>query len=594
MSKKKEDFILKEDAERIYSMFPGIDKNYIKNRLVEYLEIDGGIDKLTDELLEMNGKYPKEGKAKNFSTTTTLVKSKKNENVPEWIKKNVEVICSTFKQIDKDFVTKRLLENSEVENYVDIFMNELIEADGNYPKEVKEKKPSLPPDIKNFTPKVSEEYRRWSCNFLSHHYAIIPLDVVIKECKKYNFHLYPTVVSLEKELVYEELNIKFQNSKVLYLPFPREVKLLKEEYDEFFRKEGEEALREIEKRKKREKARKKDLIPCPNPKCGVKRLAEDIVSCSKGCLICTICLCNHIKNNLDNSNTTINCLFIEENDCTSEYKQNIIEKALMEDNELKERFNRLKAHQLMIQMKKNVPDVRIVECFFCSFFCVVDDPNYTVLDCPVSNCKKSSCLKCRRAAHPGVTCKPNNNQETARRYCHYCGTWLKREEGTGAFILMCPNEKCQRKWCGFCLNKPHGSVMCQAAEGFLIEQLKNKLEQLTDRNCPSCGREPPEYLRYKMINMVECNRGDVIVRYCRKCHKIISNDVIDVMSHFNNSKKGCKENSTLQDLQEDVNNFLKEAELLKTMWLINHGFNDNGKVKINENFFNFKSYLRQR
>jgi hypothetical protein len=96
-------------------------------------------------------------------------------------------------------------------------------------------------------------------------------------------------------------------------------------------------------------------------------------------LICAECLCDHISSGLNEVKVLLSCA--AKRNCGGTYTEPFIQRALSNCPELQNRLDRLRNHQVMTQMiKQNEGEkVNIVECPFCEYFCIMENPNDKVL-----------------------------------------------------------------------------------------------------------------------------------------------------------------------------------------------------------------------
>jgi hypothetical protein len=182
----------------------------------------------------------------------------------------INLIAAMFEDINLEFVRTDLSEHIHENDYLSVFVDEILSKNGNYPKEIKEKDyfPDLlsQKPIKNIAKRnyekysdcVSDHYKKLMCNYLSYYFALVPLPVLLREAKKYNFHLYPTITSLDENMILidEEHKFELNGEQCDLLPIQRDVTLFLEEYDEDFKEEIEMTTDIFQKRKRRREKKK--------------------------------------------------------------------------------------------------------------------------------------------------------------------------------------------------------------------------------------------------------------------------------------------------------------------------------------------------
>ncbi|SCZ89197.1 BZ3500_MvSof-1268-A1-R1_Chr1-1g01022 [Microbotryum saponariae] len=154
-----------------------------------------------------------------------------------------------------------------------------------------------------------------------------------------------------------------------------------------------------------------------------------IATCSEGCQFCRDCATQNVNTQIGMRKCVIPCMSVD--GCA----------AIFRDSEL-ERFlpsTTLAALEKIRQEKEvDLAELEGLEkCPFCSFACIIDNPNEKLFHCISDACRKVSCRSCKKKDHLPRTCKEEAAAEEKINSVH------KVEEAMSeALIRKCPNTRC--------------------------------------------------------------------------------------------------------------------------------------------------------
>ncbi|KDE09479.1 hypothetical protein MVLG_00380 [Microbotryum lychnidis-dioicae p1A1 Lamole] len=154
-----------------------------------------------------------------------------------------------------------------------------------------------------------------------------------------------------------------------------------------------------------------------------------IATCSEGCQFCRDCATQNVNTQIGMRKCVIPCMSVD--GCA----------AIFRDSEL-ERFlpsTTLAALEKIRQEKEvDLAELEGLEkCPFCSFACIIDNPNEKLFYCISDACRNVSCRSCKRKDHLPRTCEEEVAAEEKINSVH------KVEEAMSeALIRKCPNTRC--------------------------------------------------------------------------------------------------------------------------------------------------------
>lgn len=195
---------------------------------------------------------------------------------------------------------------NEFKNDLERVIQELLKMNGGYPREEKSGISSggwsgntSKRSLKGFDIEVSGIHKIVCMHWLANHkkYLDWPLDFLARQAEQFNFHLFATVVYLERNTVVTEDGWLIFESKqtIRRLPYPRNEQKLVVKIDEDMQWEINALNDFLKTQQKRQQALfgGDELMKCPC--CGDSFLFEEFLSCSEGCLTCEECLNSHLS-----------------------------------------------------------------------------------------------------------------------------------------------------------------------------------------------------------------------------------------------------------------------------------------------------------
>ncbi|XP_005098623.1 uncharacterized protein LOC101849460 [Aplysia californica] len=400
-----EESSVERDVEKMQTLFPDCDPNYLFERLEQMGSVKNRTDVLAAELFDR----------KNYPTLKDLEEKEEEKTRLDKLRNlkiTVEEFQQKFPEPEKTFgdITKDL--SPSYKQHADLFLkNEFRILQAGYLKSVLERHQGhvLPAyrEISSALLSIPIAERKQHKRFLKNRRGILSMPTIPDE---YFYH--------EMWFIHNEQNIAdHENKKVQQ----RQMKL-------------EEA---------KAKGELYECCCCFEDEC----LFEDLASCADGHLFCKTCVLRSTEAAFGEMKTKFPCLT---GACDQHITLNTIQ-SIVPSNLFSKIIRRMQEEEVQ---QANIPD--LVICPFCPFATIMSDKDDKVLKCLNPECLKESCRLCQEPNHIPLRCNEvekkaetnmrtfieNYISEAVMRKCHRCGKRFVKENGCNKMTCHCGATSC--------------------------------------------------------------------------------------------------------------------------------------------------------
>lgn len=467
------------DMRVISKMFPGKDQNEIYALVEAHYYKPNRVQMVIEEFL-----LAERGSQDSFTTSShsQSLDLSYNASQPQFgdLQADVEHLQDVFPDCDPNYIYDRLDANSSSADRVRILASEMFER-RDYPrlKDMVEKQTKvahrlrlhrLDITLEDFLAKfpepsrifyderkeMKESYKTHVTTQLEHDFPDFKQSYIRSVMDRHNSHYLPAVHEIETTLA--DILARGGHSKKFRTNPRTEPLQYPEDPDEYFFYElwfskneqkvkdffqEKEALRKTKVEAARASSELYECGCCFEDEC----LFEEMNVCADGHLFCRQCIARSAEAAFGEGKTTFPCL--------TGFCEQQIPLSVLKDVLPSAMFSKMLRKMQEEEVRQaEIPD--LIDCPFCSFATIMDNPEDRVFRCLNPECLRDSCRLCREPNHVPLKCDEVEKQnetdmrtfiekrvtEAMLRKCHRCGKRFVKDAGCNKMTCICGATSC--------------------------------------------------------------------------------------------------------------------------------------------------------
>ncbi|XP_076442029.1 uncharacterized protein LOC143281024 isoform X2 [Babylonia areolata] len=470
------------DMRIISKMFPERDQNELYALVEAHYYKKDRVQVVIEELLQQeNSQGNTQTPPQPQEIKEAVVTATPNSDVADFLlQAEVDHLRDIFPDCDPNYILERLELYKSNPDRIKVIASEMFERK-NYPllKDVQEKQTKAArkrqlqninftteeflakfPDPSTVFSSTNKEMREGYRNHvdiqLKHDFPDFRHSYVSSVVQKHHHHLMPIV----RELEAMRANILANGGRSKKLrDVPKEMPLsYPEEPDEYFFYElwytmneqkvrehfdQKAALRQVRVEEARTQNELYECQCCFEDEC----LFEDMNTCADGHLFCRECIARSVEAAFGEGKTVFPCLT---GTCEHQIPLSVLKQVLPSSMFCKV------LRKLQEEEVRQAGIADLVECPFCPFATIMDNPDDHVFRCLNPECLKDSCRLCREPNHVPLKCEEVEKQtetdmrtfiekrvtEAMLRKCHHCGKHFVKDVGCNKMTCVCGATSC--------------------------------------------------------------------------------------------------------------------------------------------------------